>query len=106
MRSRSFACSSFGLTAPDFFGCVNFFRFRMASPLRTLYGDQSLHYASSSPLGAADDDPSGPCASVPSISPYSRSDLVQMIRPTLERAPHLRLVLGALVHSCNATAMS
>jgi hypothetical protein len=47
MRSRSFACSSFGLRALG----VNFFRIRMASPLRPLYRDQSLHYALSSPLG-------------------------------------------------------
>ena len=34
MRSRSFARSSFGLSAlgVNFFRCVNFFRFSMASP--------------------------------------------------------------------------
>jgi hypothetical protein len=50
MRSRSFARSSVGLSVfgVNFFRCVNFFRFRMASPLRP---SRSLHYALSSPLG-------------------------------------------------------
>jgi hypothetical protein len=57
MRSRSFARSSFGLSALDvknFFCCVSFFRF-IGVPLRPLYRDQSLHYALFSPLGVGVD---------------------------------------------------
>jgi hypothetical protein len=41
MRLRAFACSFFRLSArgANFFRCVNFFCFKMASPLRPPYRD-------------------------------------------------------------------
>jgi len=38
--------------------------------------------------------------------PLSRSDLIKVIRPTLERAPHLPFIARSIVNASNASLMT
>ena len=103
---RSFARASFGLTAlgMNFFCCVNFFCFRMASPCGHCIATQLLHYALSS-LSSVGVDTIG-AIGVASPYPYSCCDLVEMIGPTLERGPHVVGVLGAIINASHSRLVS
>src|SRR5262249_59519678 len=90
MRSRSFACSSFGLTAlgMNFFCCVNFFRFTAHPPAAIV---SRLNLALCPVL---DFERSPVC-----YLSHSGSDLLDVVGPALKRAPHFVGVLRERAHS-------